>query len=59
VLLSAVVHGAGNAWLSYIDISAGSFGGIMALSIVSLIVSIIIVLMADRPTFPAQTQERT
>jgi len=29
----------------------------MALSIVSLIVSIIIVLMAGRPTFPAQTKE--
>ncbi len=58
VLLAAVVHGAGNAWLSYIDVfSRGHFGGIMALSIVSVIVSIIIVLMSG-PTNLSRTNHR-
>ena len=58
VLLAAVMHGAGNAWLGYIDVfSRGHFGGIMVLSIVSVIVSIIIVLMAG-PTNLSRTNHR-
>jgi uncharacterized protein len=58
VLLAAVVHGAGNAWLGYIDVfSRGGFGGIMVLSIVSVIISIIIVLMAG-PTNLSRTNHR-
>jgi len=58
VLLAAVMHGAGNAWLGYIDVfSRGHFGGIMVFSIVSVIVSIIIVLMAG-PTNLSRTNHR-
>ena len=56
VLLAAVVHGAGNAWLGYIDVfSRGHFGGIVAFSAVSVMVSAIIVLMAG-PTNLSRTQ---
>jgi membrane protease YdiL (CAAX protease family) len=58
VLLAAVVHGAGNAWLGYIDVfSRGHFGGIVAFSAVSVIVSIIIVLIAG-PTNLSRTKAR-
>jgi membrane protease YdiL (CAAX protease family) len=58
VLLAAVVHGAGNAWLSYIDIFYRShFGGILTFSAVSVIVSIIIVLMTG-PTHLSRTNKR-
>jgi len=47
VLLAAVVHGAGNAWLGgYIDVYRGYWGGIVTFTVVSVIVSIIIVLVA-------------
>ena len=47
VLLAAVMHGAGNAWIGgYIDVYRGYYGGILAFTAMSLIVSIIVVLMA-------------
>jgi len=47
VLLAAVMHGAGNAWIGgYIDVYRGYYGGILAFTAVTLIVSIIIVLIA-------------
>lgn len=58
VLLAAVLHGASNAWLGYIDVfSRGGFGGIMTFSAVSVIVSIIIVLLAG-PTNLSRTNHR-
>src|SRR5215212_2550982 len=58
VLLAAVVHGAGNAWLGYIDVfSRGHFGGILTFTVVSVIVSIIIVLIAG-PTNLSRTNHR-
>ena len=58
VLLAAVVHGAGNAWLGYIDVfSRGHFGGILTFTVVSVIVSIIIVLIAG-PTNLSRTNKR-
>ena len=58
VLLAAVVHGAGNAWIGgYIDVYRGHFGGIVAFMVVSWIVSIIIVLLAG-PTNLSRTNER-
>ena len=46
VLLAAVLHGAGNAWLGYIDVYRGHFAGILTFTLVSVIVSIIIVVLA-------------
>jgi membrane protease YdiL (CAAX protease family) len=47
VLLAAVLHGAGNAWMgSYIDVYRGYFGGVVTFTVVSVVVSIIIVLVA-------------
>ena len=47
VLLAAVFHGAGNAWMGgYIDVYRGYFGGVVTFTVVSVIVSIIIVLVA-------------
>ena len=47
VLLAAVFHGAGNAWVGgYINVYRGHFGGVLAYTAVSVIISIIIVLMA-------------
>jgi membrane protease YdiL (CAAX protease family) len=47
VLLAAVMHGAGNAWIGgYIDVYKGYYGGILAFTVVMLIFSIIIVLIA-------------
>jgi membrane protease YdiL (CAAX protease family) len=57
VLLAAVLHGAVNAWNAYIDVYRGHFGGIVAFTVVSVIVSIIIVLMAG-PTNLSRTKER-
>ncbi|HMN28122.1 MAG TPA: hypothetical protein PKE45_08200, partial [Caldilineaceae bacterium] len=58
VLLAAVMHGAGNAWLGYIDIFArGGFGAMLTFSAVSVIVSIIIVLLAG-PTNLSRTNQR-
>jgi membrane protease YdiL (CAAX protease family) len=58
VLLAAVLHGAGNAWIGgYIDVYRGHFGGIVAFMVVSVIVSIIIVFMAG-PTNLSRTKER-
>jgi hypothetical protein len=58
VLLAAVVHGAGNAWIGeYIDVYRGHFGGVVAFMVVSWIVSIIIVLLAG-PTNLSRTNER-
>jgi uncharacterized protein len=47
VLLAAVIHGAGNAFMgSYIDVYRGHFWGIVTFMAVSWIVSLIIVLIA-------------
>ena len=47
VLLAAVLHGAGNAWLGgYIDVYRGYWGGVVTFMVVSVVVSIIIVLVA-------------
>ena len=47
VLLAAVLHGAGNAWIGdYIDVYRGHFWGIVTFMVVSWIVCAIIVLMA-------------
>lgn len=47
VLLAAVVHGAGNAWMgSYIDVYRGHFGGVIAFMAVSWLVSGLLVLLA-------------
>ena len=58
VLLAAVMHGAGNAWIGgYIDVYRGHFGGVLTFTAVSLIVSIIIVLVAG-PRNLSRTNER-
>ena len=58
VLLAAVMHGAGNAWIGgYIDVYRGHYGGILAFTAMSLIVSIIIVMMAG-PKNLSRTNER-
>lgn len=58
VLLAAVLHGAGNAWIGgYIDVYRGNVGGVVAFTVVSVVVSIIIVLIAG-PTNLSRTNER-
>jgi membrane protease YdiL (CAAX protease family) len=58
VLLAAVMHGAGNAWIGgYIDVYRGHFGGVLAFTAVSVIVSIIIVLLAG-PANLSRTHKR-
>jgi membrane protease YdiL (CAAX protease family) len=47
VLLAAVLHGAGNAWMGgYIDVYRGYWGGVVTFMIVSVVVSLIIVLIS-------------
>jgi membrane protease YdiL (CAAX protease family) len=47
VLLAAVMHGAANAWIGgYIDVYRGRFGGIVAFTAVTVIVSVVLVLIA-------------
>jgi uncharacterized protein len=56
VLLAAVVHGAGNAWIGgYIDVYRGHFAGVIAFTVVSAIVSVVIVLVAG----PANLSRRS
>jgi hypothetical protein len=58
VLLAAVVHGAGNAWIGgYIDVYRGYIGGYVAVTVVYVVVSIIIVLVAG-PANLSRTNER-
>jgi uncharacterized protein len=58
VLLAAVMHGAGNAWIGgYIDVYRGHFGGILMFMVVSLVVSAVIVLAAG-PAHLSRTEER-
>lgn len=58
VLLAAVLHGAGNAWIGgYIDVYRGNVGGVVAFTVVSVVVSIIIVLISG-PTNLSRTNER-
>jgi hypothetical protein len=58
VLLAAVVHGAGNAWIGdYINVYRGHYYGVVTFMVVSWIVSIIIVLLAG-PTNLSRTNER-
>jgi uncharacterized protein len=46
VLLAAVLHGASNAWVGYIDVFRGYFGGAIAFMALSVLVAIIIVRVA-------------
>jgi membrane protease YdiL (CAAX protease family) len=47
VLLAAVMHGAGNAWIGgYIDVERTHLGGVLTLTALMAIVSMVIVLMA-------------
>jgi len=47
VLLAAVAHGAGNAWVgSYIDVYRGNFGGVLTFAALHVLVSILVVLLA-------------
>jgi ascorbate-specific PTS system EIIC-type component UlaA len=57
VLLAAVFHGASNAWGGYIDVYRGHFGGILTFMAVSVLVSIIIVLIAN-PANLSRTNKR-
>jgi membrane protease YdiL (CAAX protease family) len=58
VLLAAVVHGAGNAWIgSYIDVYRGHFWGVVSFMVVSWIVSAIIVVLAGATNL-SRTHER-
>jgi membrane protease YdiL (CAAX protease family) len=58
VLLAAVVHGAGNAFLgSYINVYRGNFGNILTFMVVSWVVSLIIVLLAGATNL-SRTSER-
>lgn len=58
VLLAAVLHGAGNAWYGgYIDVYRGYFWGVVAFTVVSVVISIIIVLLAG-PTHLSRENER-
>jgi hypothetical protein len=58
VLLAAVLHGAGNAWIGgYIDVYRGHFAGVVAFMVVSVIVSVTIVLFAG-PTNLSRTNGR-
>ena len=58
VLLAAVLHGAGNAWIGgYIDVYRGYWGGVVSFMVVSVVVSIIIVLVAG-PANLSRTNER-
>ena len=58
VLLAAVFHGAGNAWMGgYIDVYRGYWGGVLAHAAVSVVISIIIVLVAG-PANLSRTNKR-
>jgi membrane protease YdiL (CAAX protease family) len=58
VLLAAVVHGAGNAWLGSIDVfSRGGFIGLVIFTAVNVIVSICIVLITG-PALLSRTNHR-
>jgi membrane protease YdiL (CAAX protease family) len=58
VLLAAVLHGAGNAWMGgYIDVYRGHFGGVATFMVVSVVVSTIIVLVAG-PAHLSRRNER-
>ena len=57
VLLAAVQHGAVNAWNGYIDVYRGYFGNLVAYTVVSVLVSAVIVLLAG-PTNLSRTNER-
>jgi CAAX protease family protein len=58
VLLAAVVHGAGNAFLGdYINVYRGHFGGILAFAAVMVVTSLIIVVLAG-PANLSRTETR-
>jgi uncharacterized membrane protein len=57
VLLSAVIHGAVNAWNGYFALNRLSFSGIAVFMALFAIVSIIIVIAAG-PTHLSRTKER-
>lgn len=58
VLLAAVLHGAGNAWIGgYIDVYRGHFGGVLVFTAVMIVVSVIIVFVAG-PAHLSRTHAR-
>jgi membrane protease YdiL (CAAX protease family) len=58
VLLAAVFHGAGNAWMGgYIDVYRGYSGGVVTFTVVSVVVSTVIVLVAG-PTHLSRRNKR-
>jgi uncharacterized protein len=58
VLLAAVMHGAGNAWVGgYIDVYRDHFGSVLTFTGVSVIISIIIVLLSGSINL-SRTNER-
>ncbi len=58
VLLAALIHGAGNAWIgSYINVYRGHFWGIITFTVVMLAVSIFIVLISGATNL-SHTQNR-
>jgi membrane protease YdiL (CAAX protease family) len=57
VLLAAVQHGAVNAWNGYIDVYRGHFGGVVAYTVVSVVISMFVVLVAG-PIHLSRTRKR-
>lgn len=58
VLLAAVFHGAGNAWMgSYIDVYRGYWGGVLTHAAVSVVIAIVIVVLAG-PTHLSRKNNR-
>jgi len=58
VLLAAVYHGAGNAWVGgYIDVYRGHFGGLLTFAALTILISAVIVLAAG-PANLSRTEER-
>jgi hypothetical protein len=57
VLLAAVAHGAGNAWVGYIDVYRGHFGGVLTFAGLQVVIAILIIALAGAKNL-SPTQER-
>jgi hypothetical protein len=57
VLLAAVAHGAGNAWVDYIDVYRGHLGGLLTFACLQIVVSILIIAFTGARNL-SRTQER-
>jgi hypothetical protein len=57
VLLAAVAHGAGNAWVGYIDVYRGHLGSLLTFACLQIVVSILIIALAGARNL-SRTQER-